>query len=1027
MNLPQFGVKRPITTFMIFLGIFMLGAVAITKLSIDLLPEMNIPAISVITLYPGASAKDVESKVTEYIEDSLGTISNLDKILSRSKENLSIVTCLFKWGTNLDNASNDIRDNLELAKKDLPDDAERPIIFRFNTSMMPILVLGINAKESYRNLRHIIDKKLVEPLQRLEGVGTVQIMGGLEREIKIKINKEKIQAFNISTKQIIGILKAENLTLPAGRLKLAKTEYLIRVPGEFENIEEIKNIVIAQNKGALVYLKDVAEVVDSFKEITSIARVNGVNGLNIVIQKRSGANTVSVVNRINRELKKIKKSLPADIKIYEVLDTSDFIIQSMNNLKGVLKWGAIFVTLIVFFFLRRVQSSIIIVLTIPFSLIIAFILLYFADYTMNMMSISGLAIAMGMVVDNAIVILENIMRHVEKGKNRTSSAISGTKEVGLAVAASTLTTIVIFIPMIFLSGIVGIIFKQLASVISIVLIGSLFTALTLTPMLCSKFLKPMPKGQKKGLKGLFYTFSENIFLKIEKSYGNILKFALSHCGIIICITIIIFISSLFLIKKIGTDFMPEQDSSNMTITVELSEGTKLEYTGKISEKIEKIIKDNIPEMIAYSVTCGQLTSGLGSALGLKEGTNVIVVRTKLVRKNKRKRSTKEIAYDIRKRLWKVPGIVKVDIDPGNPIKAIVMSGGKPITINIKGFDIKKMNELAYKIKSIVETTKGTTDVSTTVFTGKPELKVIVNREKASLLGLNMAMIATSLRTYFYGEKATVFREKGDEYDIFLKLDKKSRRSIDDLMNISIRSLTGRFIKLKNIAKIVETTGPIEIERHNKERVVKVEANVFGRSLGEIASDIKERLKNLKIPSKISVSFGGDIEEQKKAFKDLLQLLLLGIALVYMVMASLFESFLYPFVIMFAIPFSFVGVIIAFFITKTTLSIITFIGVIMLLGIVVNNGIVLVDYINLLRKKGMNLLDAIVSSGTRRLRPVLMTSASTIMGLIPMIFTKGEGAEIWRPLGITVAGGLVFSTLVTFVLIPTLYFLFSKNQ
>jgi HAE1 family hydrophobic/amphiphilic exporter-1 len=1026
MRLPEFGVKRPITVTMLFLGIFILGIMCLLRLPIDLMPEIEPPAISIITIYPGAGATDVETKVTKYIEDNLSIVNNLDEIRSKSKENISMVTCKFNWGTDLNEASNDIRDKLEFAKIYLPNDIEKPMIFKFNTAMMPILMCGVKAKESYPGLYHIVDKKVIDPLKTVPGVGSVKIMGGLERQINIYFDRDKLEAIHIPIQKITEILAKENLTLPAGSLKLGKIEYTIRVPGEFENVNQINDVVIGIHNGILVRLKDVARVEDSFKEQTMITRTNREYGLILMIQKMTGGNTVDITKAVKEKLKRIEKTLPGDIEIVPIIDSSELIIWTIDNLKNAVIWGSIFIILVTLFFLRQIRPCFIIALTIPFSLIVAFMFLYLFGYTINVMSLVSLAIAAGMVVDNAIVVLDNIVRHKDTGENLREASVSGASEVGLAVMTATFAIVVVFIPLMFLKGIVGIMFKQLAFSITVTLLASLFIALTFIPMLTNKLLGLDFLNNKTKRKNRFYELSEHWFKNTEMNYKKLLGWALTHRRKTLGILAVIFCLSMLLIPVIGTEFIPSLDSGELGMTIDLPVGTRVEETNRVAQEIEDICKSNIPEMTAMVSYSGRSKEGYGEIMGFREGPNILGAQIKLLRQAQRKRTSEDIAGILRKKISCIPGITKIDTRAGAFISDILFAGAKPISIEIIGHDIDKTNELAARIKAIVEKIPGTIDVMISRDAGRPELRVKIDRKKASALGLNVAQITDTLRTHFYGNEATKFRDGDDEYDIFVRLREEDRRNISDIENITIFSFIGNQIKLKNIAEITEEIEPVEIERKDQERNVRVEARIHNRALGNVVNDITQKLTTVNIPKGISVSFGGEVKEQRKAFKELIMLLILGIFLVYMVMASQFESLLDPFVIMFCVPFAFVGVIFAFAITGTTLSIVSFIGLIMLMGIVVNNGIILVDYINTLRAKGMELFQAIKTAGEHRLRPVLMTTLTTIFGMLPLAFSRGEGHEMWRPMGIAVIGGLLVSTLITLIIVPVVYSLFEQR-
>jgi HAE1 family hydrophobic/amphiphilic exporter-1 len=828
----------------------------------------------------------------------------------------------------------------------------------------------------------------------------------------------------------------ENITQPAGNLKTGMTDYLVRIPGEFANPDEINSVILGERDGKLVYLKDVARIEDGFKEQTQIVRVNRNKGLLLFIQKQVGTNTVQVAEKVKKRLAELQRDLPEDIRFFTVMDTSDNIISTMDTLKSTVYVGVILVLLVVWFFLRQIRPSIIIACAIPFSLLIAFIYLFVNDKTINIISLSGLVIAMGMVVDAAIVVVDNIYRHMEKGERPAEAAIFGGSEMFLAIAASVLTTVVVFAPLMFLkNSVIGIMFGELAAVVIITLLGSLFTAVTFIPMLCSRWMRVVKNNSKESDRTgkvaskakSFYAFSEKIFQKIETFYSDLLSKCLNRRKLVVFGFLGMLIVSLFLARFVGTEFMPEQDSGDIRVDMSLPIGTRLEVTDGTASDAERLIEEFVPEHKFIFSRSGQ-TSGVGVAFGSTSGTHTVSAGTKLVKKDKRKRSDDEVASVLREKIKKIPGIQKMNITAGNPLGRIITgSGGKKIQIEIFGHSFEQTDKLAKEIKGIVEKIPGAVDVSVTRELERPELQVEVDRIKASALGLNMNTITDSISSYVEGVVATRYREEGNTYDVRVRLEEFDRQKIEDMENLIIVSpYTKKKIRLINIAKIAETVGPIEIERKNRERVVKVEANTYGRSLGKIMDDIKDGVDNIAIPEGISINYGGEAEEQREAFADMFLLLLLGIALVYMVMAAQFESLLDPFIVMFAIPFTFTGVILAFILTRTPLSTIAFLGIVMLMGIVVNNAIVLISYINILRARGLNVVEAITEGGKDRLRPVLMTTLTTLFAMVPMALTKGEGAEIWQPLGVTMIGGLSVSTLITLLFVPTLYAVFESR-
>ncbi|MFA5388352.1 MAG: efflux RND transporter permease subunit [Candidatus Omnitrophota bacterium] len=1030
MNFPEFGVRKPVTNLMIFSGILVIALYSITKLGVDFYPEIEPPSISVIITYPGASPADVETKVTEPLENQLGTTPGLEKLTSRSMEGIAIITCKFIWGTKLDEASNDIRDRIELAKRflpDIPDEIDNPYIFKFNTANIPIIFLGFTAKESFPDLHDMIDNRIGDALRQLPGVGTVQIQGGgLERQINVWFDRQRLEGYGLSILDIQAVLKRENITQPVGRIKTGLTDYLLRLPGEFENPEELNSVLIGKGQDKYVYLKDIARVEDGFKEVTSIVRVNKSRGIMMFVQKQSGTNTVEVAARVKKKLAELENALPSDVKSVLIFDTSKDIINSLNSLKGNI-WSAIaLVILVVWFFLRQATPSMIIALTIPFSLLISFIYLFLSGRTMNIISLSSLAIASGMVVDNAIVVVDNVHRYIQRGTRPAEASIYGTSEMFLSIAASTLTTIVVFIPMLFVAGVVGIMFKELAVIIIVTLLASLFTAATFSPMLCSKWMKP-GGGTKKVFLRKFYNLSEKMFGSWENFYSRSLAWCLGHKKTVILGFSAVFIASLFLMPFIGNEFSPEEDSGDVRVNVELPIGTRLEESDKLAGIIEDILEKDVPEKVYYYVRSGDV-QGIGRTFGNASGSHVIASGVKLVPKTERKRSVKDVAQALRKKISALPGVVKTDASTGTPLGRIISGmGGKAVQVEIVGNSFEKTDKAAADIKAIMEKVPGAVDITISRELRRPELRMKVDREKAAGLGLDMNTVASSLKSYIEGSTATRYREGGETYDIHVRLEEASRSSVEDIEDLFIVSpYTKKQVRFGNIADVYETKGPVEIERLNRERVVRVECNTYGRSTGKVVEDIKERLKGMLLPSDVMINFGGDVEEQAKAFRDLLLLLILGIMLVYMVMAAQFESLRDPFIVMFSIPFTFTGVLAAFFLTRTTLSIISFLGMIMLMGIVVNNAIVLISYINILRARGLAVMDAVTLAGKERLRPVLMTTITTMAGLLPLAMSRGEGSETWNPLGITMIGGLTVSTFVTMLFVPTLYAIFETR-
>lgn len=1037
MSLPEFGVRRPVTNLMIFSGIIVIALYSLMKLGVDLMPEIEPPAITVISAYHGANPEDVESKVTEPLENQLATTPGLDKIYARCLEGLSLITLKFNWGTNLDEASNDIRDRIDRAKKylpDIPDEMDNPFIFKFNTAMIPILFIGFSADRSYPDLYDMIDKRVVDELKQIPGVGTVNLQGGLARQINIWIDRKRLEAYGFSILEVEEILKKENFTQPAGSVKYGYTDYLVRVPGEFATPAEINTVILGTRKDKLIYLKDVARVEDSFKEVTSYVRINRHPGLMMIVQKQIGSNSVQVARRTKKRLAALVDNLPEDVRMTIIMDTSHDIISSLNSLKSTVWQGGFFVILVVWFFLRRFIPSLIIALTLPFSLLIAFIYLFLTGRTINIVSLSSLTIAIGMVVDNAIVIVDNIYRHMERGRRPREAAIFGANEMFLSVAASTATTVVVFLPMLFISGIVGIWFGELAITITVTLAASLFTAVTFSPMLCSRLLTVRPRSRhpagRTGAAALlarFYDLSERWFTAWENGYSRALAWCLARRRKALSGFTGVFLAGLCLIPFVGYEFAPENDQGDIRATLQLPLGTRIEETAKVGRRVEEIIHREVPEARAFFVRSG-LSSEIGAIFGGASGSNIITVGVKCVPKTERRRPIQEIADAIRAEADKIPGIVKTDFTIGNPIgRAISGTGGKQIQVEVIGHSFADTGAVAEQIKAVMQNVAGAVDISISRELKRPELRIEVNREKAAALGLNMRTVADTIKTYIEGESATRYREAGDTYDIYVRLDEPSRSTREDIEALVIVSpFTKKQIKLANIARLYETAGPLEIERKNRERVVRVECNTLNRSTGKVSDDIMAGMKKIVLPAGVTLNFGGQAEEQSEAFLNLTYLLILGTLLVYMVMAAQFESLLDPFVVMFAVPFTFTGAILAFCLTGTTLNVMSFLAMVMLMGIVVNNAIVLVSYIIILRARGHSMVEAITMAGKDRLRPVLSTTITTLVGLLPLAISRGEGSETWQPLGITMIGGLAVSTLITMLFVPTLYAVFETH-
>lgn len=1017
------AVKRPVTTIMLFIAVVVLGGYSLKQLAIDFYPELEFPAISVMTMYDGASAADIEANVTDLIEGNLNTISDLKEILSVSRDNMSVVTLEFEFGKNLDEATNEIRDAMNFIEPFLPEEVSKPAIFKFNSSMMPILYYAVTAEESYAALEQILDEKIINPLNRIDGIGAVGMAGAPGREVQIHIDPKKMEGYNLSVEMVAAILNAENMNLPAGNIEMGMMDYPIRVKGEFAESDEIKNIVLASFNGQTIYLSDIATVKDTVRDMTFDEKINGKTGLRIVVQKQSGANTVKISEDVKKMMPDLLKTLPPDVKLTLFFDSSDFIRGSIDNLTKSLMFAGIFVVLVVLFFLGRWRATFIIVLTIPIALIVAFIYLFVSGNSINIISLSSLSIAIGMVVDDAIVVLENITKHVERGARPREAAIYATNEVWLAVIVTTLTVLAVFLPLTMISGLTGMLFKQLGFVVSITVTTSTIAAITLTPMLASKLLKLRDKPKKVRRWG--YANTVDKFLnRMNELYGRTLRGALKVKWLVIISAFVILIGSLGLVKNIGFVLFPEADEGQFTAKIELPTGTRVDESSKIARRIDSFLTENYPEINLLSTSAGADDQGGIMALFSESGTHIINVTAILVNQKERDRDVWEICDNLRNFLKTIPEIATFTVVPNGGMGAMMDNN---IAIEIYGYDFTKTSLVAEELADSLRLVNGATNVAVSRDPFKPELQIVPNREKMAIHGLNTFTLANAVRNSIEGPFMRKYRESGNEYDIVIRFNEDERNSISDINNILLTNQQGQSVRLQEVADVVEYWVPPNIEHKGKQRIVNVTATPYKVPLNVISADIDRIIGNMEIPSDVYIESGGAVKDMAETMEDMMLLLLLCIALVYIVMASQFESFKMPLIIMFSIPFAFSGVILAHLVTGITLSTISMVGGVMLIGIVVKNAIVLVDYINLMRDRGHELKEAIILSGKSRLRPVLMTSLTTILGMLPLALSTGDGSEIWSPMGIAVIGGLIFSTFITLILIPVVYHWFVRKS
>ena len=1035
MSLYSASVKKPITTLVVFIGVIILGIYSFFYLPVDFFPKLEPPIITVFTFYQGANASDIEENITKRLEDNFSTLTNLKKITSTSKENTSVLMLEFEWGKNLDEATNEVRDALGRAERYLPADAEKPVIFKFSASMVPVIIYSVTADQSYAALTDILDNKVVAPLNRIDGVGSVMMIGGPIRAVMVDIDPRKLDAYNLSLEQIGNALRTENIDMPAGNIEMGMVNYPVRVEGRFTNSDQVKDIIISNVNSKVVYLKDVATVRDDLKKATLDDKTNGRKSVRLMVQKQSGANTVQVAKDVKAKLAEVTGSLPEDVKIETVIDTSDYIQKSISNLTETIYFAILFVILIVLFFLGSWRATFIVFLSIPTSLIVSFIYLFLTDNSLNIITLSSISIAIGLVVDDAIVVLENIIRNMKKGSFPREAAIYGTNEVAMAVISTTLTIIAVFLPLTMLGDLTGEIFAPLGAVVTITIATSVIVSLTLTPMMASRILKiSKTKKEAKGIGAKVAGFNERIITAIDAFYEKTLKFAVNNRPLIIILAVLIFGSSLFLVSRVGFEFMPESDNGRISAQVELIEGTKLDITTQLARKIEGIIREKYPEISIISTSAGSAESGSMLSIFQKSGSYIISFIMTLPPVEERTRDIFVISDLLRKDLAEFPEIVKYSVNPGSMTSSMSSStfgmsvgGGSTIEVKIFGHDFDNTNIVAEQVSAALKKIEGTRDVTISRDKEKPELQVKLNRDKMSNLALSTVMVSSAIRNRINGLTATQYREEGEEYDIIINYDEKFRQSTVDLENMTIQNMRGQLIRLGDIASVEQYFSPPNIERENKERLVKVTAFLMQTDLSTVTAELNRQVSQMNIPPEIEIEYGGSAKDMQDSFRDLIILLVLSIVLVYIVMASQFESFREPFIIMFSLPFAFTGVFLALWISGTTLNVISFIGAIMLVGIVVKNGIILVDYTNLLRDRGVFLKSAVVQGGRLRLRPVLMTSLTMILAMIPLVLSKGEGSEIWRPMGISLMGGLTFSTLITLIVIPVIYTIFGAAR
>ena len=1020
MSVPRVAVSRPVTMFMVSIVIVLLGAISLFQLPVDLLPEIEYPALTINVTYEGVGPLEIEELVTRPIEQAVSAVSGLDQLTSTSSEGQSTVQLGFTWSTDLSEAVEDVRSRLDLVRNGLPEDASAPTIFKFSGDALPILFLGVDGNFDPVTLREIAENDVAPRLERVPGVAVVNVVGGQRREIRLELSREKIAAFNIAPDRVINVLRAANQNIPVGEIDQGDTTYLVRSQGQFRNLEDIERLVVTTRDGVPIYVRDIADVRDTTEDLRSIVRINGRPGLQMSVTKQSGQNTIAIARLVREELVRVNRQVPG-IEVSVLNDTSEFIERSVSSVQKMVSVGALFVVFVVFTFLRNFRSTLVICSSIPISIIGTFALLYFGGYTLNTLTFGGLALGVGMIVDSAIVVLENTYRHMEQGQDRITASVSGSEEVWTAIVASSLTQVAVFVPLLFLTGIASIMFGGLAVVVIFSLTVSLFVAVTLVPVLCSRLLHLPTPTENPGVVHRFMEASARMFEVVDDVYRRVLHKALAHRALVVVSVTVLFITSIGLLPIVGFELAPSADEGEVDIIAELPVGTRIERSEEALVQIEEMIRRAVPEMEMLTAQTGS-TRAFGP--GSQSTSHQLTFTVTLLPRDQRTRSSEDIAQSLRRELTGVPGVIpRVRAGGGQfNFSRIMGGGGSSLSVEIRGHDLNDQARLGSDIKDVMMSTPGVTDVSLESERGRPEIGVLTDERRAALWGLSVTDVANAMRTGVAGTQAAFYRERGNEYPIVVRMQEEDRLKMSDVGEMLINTGDG-VLPVKDLIQLGPQDGPVEIRRRNQERVSRVNAELE-TMLNEAVQGVDARLAGVEIPQGFVVGFGDEVQEQNDVFEQLVLVLILAVVLVYAVMASQFESLRDPFIIMFSIPFAAIGVIWSLLLTGTPLSMPAGIGVVLLAGLVVNNAILLVDYTNTLRRRDkMPLFEAIETAGRTRLRPILMTSITTMLGLSPMALGIGEGSEMQAPMARVVIGGLMTSTLITLILVPTVYSLF----
>lgn len=1016
MKLTNFSVGRPVFVTMVVLMVLLIGVISLTRLPIDLMPEIEYPTLTVATSYENASPEEVEELITRRVEEAVAAVPGVEEVTSVSAEGNSNVRITFAWGTNLDVAAADVRERIDRIIPSFPDDADRPQLRRFDPASFPILILGAASQLDPIELRELMEDIFQQRLERIPGVATVDVWGGLTREIQVNLDPGRIVALNLPLDGIRQSIMDANVLVPAGTIERDHRDVTLRTPGYFESLDDLAGTVVAMRDGAPVYLDQISRIDDTHERITRIVRINGEPGFRLAVRKQSGTNTVDVARRVLAEVDRINRDVP-QVQLTPITDQSGYIEQAIGNVSRSVLYGGGLAVLVLLFFLRNVRSTIVIATAIPISLIAAFTLMYLGGFTLNLMTLGGLALGVGMMVDNAIVVLENISRRREEGDHGAHAAIYGAREVTPAIVAGTLTTLAIFLPLVFVEGLAGVMFKQLGYVISFALACSLVVAVTFIPMLSARILRPANR-KRRGLVKWGFSVSERWFTSLESGYLSLLRGTLRVRWLALLAAIALFAGSVWVIPMIGAEFMPETDEGEVRVSVEMDVGIRLEVLDETMRRVEAIVLENVPETENW-------VSQMGSSGWRPGGGNTGNVNISLVSEDQRDRSSEEIAAALRPKLSNIPGAtIRTRAGQGLFLLRMGAPDGEPIQIEVRGFELQTLDALARRVADAIEQVQGVTDVRLSREDGAPQELVRIDRDRAADLGLSVARVARSLETAIAGSRAGDFREAGKEYVIRVRMEDSERLEPEEILNFTVTNDAGDAIALRNVVSFVPAEGPVQIDRKNQQRITTVSANISGRDLLSVVTDIREQLSEIAVPRNAEILITGDYEEQQDAFNELLISLLLAILLVYMVMACLYESLRDPLIVMFSVPMALIGVVVMLLLTETPFSVPAFIGSIMLGGIVVNNAILIVDQATRLRRdEGKSPHDAVLEAGRRRMRPILMTSLTTMLGLVPLAMGIGEGAEAQAPLARAVIGGLVSATLITLVLIPVLYTIF----